>query len=106
MYREEHDADGKILAKECNSLVKKKLEELGAGVKATPNLKSIQVHNIRTSNSIHLYAFNKTIEFIQKFVDKRIAMVLRLVYNSTSANFEAMGDLLGDLIISGNSFVI
>lgn len=64
------------------------------------------MHNIRTSNSIHLYAFNKTIEFIEKFVDKRIAMVLRLVYNSTSANFEAMGDLLGDLIISGNSFVI
>lgn len=106
LYKEEQEAEGGILSRECNIFVKKKIAELGSSVKSTPNLKSIQVQNLRTSNSIHLFAFNKTIDFIERFVDKRISMVLRLVYNSTSANFEALGDLIGDLIKSGKIQVI
>lgn len=101
LYKEEALEESKTVQKDCSQFLKKKLEELGTNLKATPNIKTIQLQNLRSSNSVHLFAFNKTLEFIDKYVDKRLAMVLRLTYNSTAANFEAISDMLADSIKSG-----
>lgn len=101
LYRAEQEEESRTITVECSKFLKKKMEELGTNVKHTPNIKTIQLQNIRTSNSIHLFAFNKSIDFLERFVDKRISMVLRLIYNSLSSNFEAISDLLADLIKTG-----
>lgn len=101
LYKKEADEESKTIQKDCGQFLKKKLEELATNLKATPNIKTIQLQNLRTSNSIHLFAFNKTLEFIERYVDKRIAMVLRLTFNSTGANFEAVSDMLADSIKNG-----
>lgn len=101
LYKEEAEEESRTIHKDCGQFLKKKLEELGTSLKSTHNIKTIQLQNLRTSNSIHLYAFNKTLDFIERYVDKRIAMVLRLTFNSTAANFEAVSDLLTDSLKSG-----
>ena len=57
---------------------------------------------MRANHGIYHFAFFKVINFVEKFVDKRISMVLRMVYNSMSSTFEGINDILSDITKNGN----
>ncbi len=101
LYKEEDNDEGLNAKNECGRFLKKKIEELGVRVKSTSNLRQIQLLNLRANHSIYHFAFFKVINFVEKYIDKRISMVLRMVYNSMSAAFEGVNDLLGDTAKSG-----
>jgi hypothetical protein len=97
VYGDESEEQGQLVKNECGRFLKSKIEELGSRLKTTSHLRTIQQLNIRTTHSIYHFAFHKINTFIEKFVDKKIAMVLKMVHNSLSYTFEGINDILGDL---------
>ena len=105
IYSQEDENAAKSIRIECNRYLKKKIEELETRLQSTTNLKSIQELNLKTVYSIYHFTFFKTINFIEKYLDKRISMILRMIYNSLSATFEGMKDMLGDALTNGRRYI-
>ena len=101
LYENEDEEAANAFRQKAAEFLKKKVEELDARVKGTQDIRRIQELNLKAVNSIYHFAFYNTIGFVEKHIDKRISMILRMVYNSLSSSFQGMSDLFGDLAKSG-----
>jgi hypothetical protein len=101
LYSEEDENEGKAIRAEFSKFLNKKMTDLSSQVKSTMGIKMIQVLNLKTNFSVYQLSLFKTLSFIEKFVDKRLAMILRMAYNSMSNSFEGISDLLLDTLKNG-----
>jgi hypothetical protein len=101
LYAEEDESEGRAMRAEFSKFLNKKMTDLSAQVKSTMGIKMIQVLNLKTNFSVYQLSLFKTLSFIEKFVDKRLAMILRMAYNSMSNSFEGLADILLDTLKNG-----
>ena len=97
LYAEESEEEGAQAKIDCGRFLKQKVEELGTRLKSISQVRKVQELNLRATQGIYHFAFFKTIGFVEKYVDRRIAMVLRMVHNSLANTFEGLADILSDL---------
>ena len=106
LYKEEDQALGKECTIECNRFLKKKIEDLTLQAKQAQTLRGVQLLNLRTLHAVHMFGLAKSAAFIEKFIDKRVAMILKMAHNSLGNAFEGVAALLNESTISGRSLTL
>lgn len=79
---------------EFTDALKKHLYDLGTQIKPNMNMTSIQALNLRAKSKFYQFSMYKVMGYLGKYVDKRIEMILQLIYNAVSSVYEGMNDLL------------
>jgi hypothetical protein len=98
LYSEKDADEANRINDEFKVYLKRKMEELGKKVKKSLPTKAIQLLNLKTFFSIYQHSFHQINLFLENYVDKRVAMVLQLVYNAFNTSFEGVCDILGNFL--------
>lgn len=98
LYSEKNKDEAQKVNDEFSIFLKKKMEELGRKVKKTLPTKAIQLLNLKTYFSIYQYSLHQMNSFLETYIDKRVGMVLQLVYNAFNTSFEGVCDILGNFL--------
>lgn len=94
LYREKRDNCALAVEEEFTDALKKHLYDLGTQIKPTMTMTSIQALNLRAKSKFYQFSMYKVMGYLGKYVDKRVEMILQLIYNAFNSVYEGMNDLL------------
>lgn len=94
LYREKKDNCAQVIEEEFTDALKKHQYDLGTQIKPNMNITSIQALNLRAKSKFYQFSMHKIMNYIGKYVDKRLEMIQQLIYNAFSGVYEGMNDLL------------
>ena len=98
LHEEQNSQEGDQIQEQFSNFMKKKMKDLGSKMKPSMSTKMIQLLNLKTLFEVYQFSLFNVMNYVEKHVDQRIAMVLQLIYNSLGSSFESMSHLLTDTL--------